>query len=85
MHQIPDDHAIHHVFSPRLITSYLPWPPERFRRAGIGLIEAHDLSPRRLLQSELIVGQRFVEFQFEDVQRDVVTLARPFDLNGGGE
>src|SRR5450755_565729 len=54
-------------------------------RAGIRLIEEHHVSSRRLLQRKLVVSQRLVDVQFDDVQSDVVILPRTLDLNRNWE
>jgi hypothetical protein len=55
------------------------------RTARTGLIEMHNLRTGWLLQRKLIVGQRFIYFQFDHTQRDVVILPRPFDRNRARE
>ena len=53
MHQIPDDHAIHHVFKiPKLLAPRV----RNLGNAGIVVIEVNHLGPRRLVKNELIVG-----------------------------
>src|SRR5882762_2190413 len=63
----------------------LAWAARRFRRAGSGLIEVHHLGPLWLLQRKLVVGQRFVDFQFNYAQGNVVIFPRPFDLDRARE
>src|SRR6202041_3518760 len=59
------------VFSRKLLTV----ASRCFRGAGVRLIEVDDLSPDRLLERELIVSQRLVDFQFDHAQGDVVILS----------
>src|SRR5258706_2057925 len=63
----------------------LAWAARRFRRARSGLIEVHHVSPCWLLQRKLVIGQRFVDFQFNYAQGNVVILPWPFDLDRGRE
>src|SRR6267143_420089 len=63
----------------------LAWAARRFRRARSGLIEVHHLGPLWLLQRKLVIGQRFVDFQFNYAQGNVVIFPRPFDLDRARE
>jgi len=75
MHQIPDDHPIHHVVSQHTAgRAQLLALAVRLWRVGIRPVEPHHFRPRRLFQRKLVVGQRFIDFQFDHVQRDVVIL-----------
>jgi hypothetical protein len=78
MHQIPDDHAIHHVFKTGRLTY---WLSGAFASPELALVRAAHIRARWLLQRELVVGQRFIDLQFDHVQGKVVTLPRPFDLD----
>src|SRR5579864_8760426 len=44
-----------------------------------------DLRPWRLLEHELFVAERLVHVEFHDVERDVIFLFGPLDLNAGGK
>jgi hypothetical protein len=69
MHQIPDDHAIHHVFK----TGRLTLLAIRSLRRRNWLSEMHNIRAGWLLQRELVVGQRLINFQFDHVQGNVVS------------
>src|SRR4029077_11530190 len=58
----------------------LAWTNRRFGGAGTGLIEMNHFSPCWLLQRKLVVSQRFIDFQFNYAQGDIVIFPRPCDL-----
>ena len=63
----------------------LAWATQRLRRARTGLIEMHHVGPCWLLQRKLVVGQRFIDFQLNYAQGDIVIFPRPFDLGRARE
>src|SRR5438094_3776785 len=51
------------------------------RRRSLRLVEVHYFGSRGLFQSELVIGERFVNLQLHDGKRDVVLLLRTIDLD----
>src|SRR5256886_11966202 len=51
------------------------------RRTSLRLVEVYCLGSRGLFQSELVIGERFVNLQLQDGKRDVVLLSRTIDLD----
>ncbi len=55
------------------------------RPSGMGLVQMHNFRPGGLLQGKLVIGERAIDLQLQDIQRDVVALPRPLDFNGARE
>src|SRR2546423_14380008 len=57
--------------------------PRRTRRCrtSLRLVQMHHVSSRRLLQRKLIVTQRLIDLQLQDVEFDIVLLLRTGKLN----
>jgi hypothetical protein len=54
---------------------------QRHRQARLRAVQMHHHRSRRLLQHELIIRQRLVDVHLQHVQRNVIFLLRPEDLN----
>ena len=77
MHQVADDHLVHHAFSRELLSPVVA----ALGRSGAGLIQAHDIRTRRFFQHKLVIRERAVDVRLQNVEEDVVVLPRPLDLN----